>query len=864
MSIKGFQIDGMVQRYDYTALDNKPSADATLSVSGGFADAAATGVVAAEIEDVRVGADGTEYDSAGQAVRAQVTTLESAIPAVDSTLSTQGAAADAKVAGDKATELKSAISSGGYFGNWVLGAITASGLSSAENGAISSFKKCSSDVIIDCKANSKFELFFYDADKTYIGKVASDGSINKTTGNWKYFTGKVKPSDWATNDTVYFLIVLLPTDSTALTNDNVVTWANAHCVLEYTAITGIDGILDTAVENTEINLVDQHDLLSIPSTSVDGEWYYVFPNQAYSKYRTNPFPTRGFKANTQYTLSFDAKYTGTVGTTLTVGLLHTDNTYADVTVTGSDEKHYSFTSAAGKTVSRLYFSYNNGVTTGIKNFMLVEGTSEPLEFIPYNYSSAVDFEARDIAKKNASKINAMASDVATAISADTGLRSAFFTVNANATHSSTIDQIDLSIANGEEFYAVCNGLGGRTAAVYIYDENNNNSNVGYLSAENSVFKFKATRDTVKIGLYVFSGASVATISFMAFKTNRIYTTFAKEYDKQFSIKLDNAKRKANSGAYSSLTSPEIFTLAHFSDIHGSAVGVKLVQDFKNTYADKLDDVICTGDLVVDKISDGLAFWNDNSDGSFLIGIGNHDSLGSNGWANPVSQQTLYETYIEPYEDNWGAEIVSNHSYWYKDYDDKKIRLISVDATIFDTTEQVAQMTWLVSALSGAKENGYSVVGAIHFPPIPSKFQKISCNFSSLLHNTATDMTQYAWYTKCGDILGAVDDFIDGGGDFVCWLSGHTHFDVVSYDSDHPKQLFITISTASTSLRGTFEERASIDYEPYKILLNAVCVDTVRKYIKVLRYGAEWDDCLRHTGACVIKYDANPPQVMYQN
>lgn len=63
----------------------------------------------AELIDVRIGADGTKYASAGQAVRAQVTALESAIPAVDSTLSTQGAAADAKVAGDKATELKSAI-----------------------------------------------------------------------------------------------------------------------------------------------------------------------------------------------------------------------------------------------------------------------------------------------------------------------------------------------------------------------------------------------------------------------------------------------------------------------------------------------------------------------------------------------------------------------------------------------------------------------------------------------------------------------------------------------------------------------------------------------------------------------------------
>lgn len=52
-----------------------------------------------EIEDVRIGADGTEYASAGQAVRAQVSDLKSAIPVIDTTLSVSGAAADAKAVG---------------------------------------------------------------------------------------------------------------------------------------------------------------------------------------------------------------------------------------------------------------------------------------------------------------------------------------------------------------------------------------------------------------------------------------------------------------------------------------------------------------------------------------------------------------------------------------------------------------------------------------------------------------------------------------------------------------------------------------------------------------------------------------------
>lgn len=54
-----------------------------------------------EIEDVRIGADGTEYASAGQAVRSQITEVKAQIPLIDATLATAGKAADAKAVGDE-------------------------------------------------------------------------------------------------------------------------------------------------------------------------------------------------------------------------------------------------------------------------------------------------------------------------------------------------------------------------------------------------------------------------------------------------------------------------------------------------------------------------------------------------------------------------------------------------------------------------------------------------------------------------------------------------------------------------------------------------------------------------------------------
>ena len=160
-------------------------------------------------------------------------------------------------------------------------------------------------------------------------------------------------------------------------------------------VSDLKSAIDGISEETEENLVNEANLLNIQDATYANGWYSFKPSKASTLYGTDSFPNRGFKANTQYTLSFDAKYTGEQNSGAILRFTYTDNTKSNCTIYGSAEDHYSLTSTSGKTIAALNISYNNDVLTDIKNLMVVEGTTEPESFVPYDDRTAVDTVARE-------------------------------------------------------------------------------------------------------------------------------------------------------------------------------------------------------------------------------------------------------------------------------------------------------------------------------------------------------------------------------------------------------------------------------------------------------------------------------------
>ena len=251
-------------------------------------------------------------------------------------------------------------------------------------------------------------------------------------------------------------------------------------------------------------------------------------------------------------------------------------------------------------------------------------------------------------------------------------------------------------------------------------------------------------------------------------------------------------------------------------------------------------------------------------GEMLNCIGNHDVAFYNDgvfiwdfYKKSVERRVeVYNKIIGQFILSWDVEQPDNASeeglcYYYKDFDNSKIRLIVLDSTESDSYMN-KQIVWLDSVLNdtisaGSKANGYSVVICQHYIPCSRElFVPIKNPFTSVIppiefnHNAA--------------LIKTVTSYMEKGGSFVCYLAGHNHKDYCGYFTvNGRKQLVIDIATGGgyiSAFRDYHVENNSNSQDCFDI----IGVDTKLKLLKIIRIGAETDLTLREKKTVCFNYE----------
>lgn len=333
------------------------------------------------------------------------------------------------------------------------------------------------------------------------------------------------------------------------------------------------------------------------------------------------------------------------------------------------------------------------------------------------------------------------------------------------------------------------------------------------------------------------------------------------------------------------------SLMFFSDLHACPTPLGRMIKFAKQYASVIDDVVSGGDNV-DRGQNSFDFWGDSGAGMVLSVMGNHDDIYISGTAPTIggvavkvqsvgwSAKEVYNKQIAPFIDQLsGVTLVTDKCYWYKDYPNSKIRLIGLDdyhwkerITLVDNTHPTTyddgtsvdtgeQLAWFESVLADAKANELSVMVVHHSP---ARWDNpIRCSFTSLdfQNNIATDASNPSTIPYIREPFVAVQNFIDGGGKFIGWLTGHLHQDAVGVVKGFPDQFQMTIDTsrygynvADVPFSNGFGSTAHYSRTNNADLFDIVSVDTYTKTISLVRIGCNYDRRGRHIGSFVWDYE----------
>ena len=257
---------------------------------------------------------------------------------------------------------------------------------------------------------------------------------------------------------------------------------------------------------------------------------------------------------------------------------------------------------------------------------------------------------------------------------------------------------------------------------------------------------------------------------------------------------------------------------------------------------RLDGLICTGDLIdakppltradIEKQSD-YVMQNLHTVGlPIIFSLGNHDDNRYIGKEDeqeldPFTSGELYGRYLSFVDPRNIPDYDSNGRNYYLDFDKYKIRMLVLDSNYWTGTTwnygfSSSTLNWFSEQLNNIPSD-WSVIVVCHMSPIKEH------NADNINYNNFVETTN------------EIQSFIDGGGNYICTLYGHSHVDYYDYHPwleitmacakasyvDPDGQFLPTGATAPVRTAGTVTEQ----------LYDIIIIKPSSKEIQTIRFGA---------------------------
>lgn len=242
--------------------------------------------------------------------------------------------------------------------------------------------------------------------------------------------------------------------------------------------------------------------------------------------------------------------------------------------------------------------------------------------------------------------------------------------------------------------------------------------------------------------------------------------------------------------------------------------------------------------------------------------GNHDNNYNFKPENLIPENVLLDAdFKRIYRQNgsFGEKRLSGSNYYYRDFPEKKIRLIGLDSSDFpeSTNEdgtliydkflhsgfQETQLNWLANEALQAPE-GYGVLITMHWPVNHTVYDyadDIMINHSvlkTILEDFAAgcDVKEV---TSSGDLPVDIKYQFKGKGNLIAVLSGHRHLDQqVTMNGINYVLTRCSLSTGDNMIR---EKRMTYEGTPLEDAFDVVSVDTTARTMTLTRFGAGSED-----------------------